>query len=442
MAERETETARDTVHPSPDPGVSPPPPTDATPPPRTYAEPPAYFSEALNDAERLLSYAAESGIVVDDTTRTHVLEARTASLTGWTEETAANLMTALTTLANLVKPASAASLRACCDETVFTVRSYLRIAIALAIFIVPFSIATFVCSAISNAIRADISTANDLAVKLRSQLGPPASAATLPSCSATAAAGAPPQAKEPTSAPAAGKEPNSAASAPKEPSSGPANAPAPGTAASASPPGMNADDRITELQQYASNIRSIDARARQLNVLVLGIERDPFANCRKHPEEIHTIFQLPAGLPDLALAADERTTVYQDVRYFAQNVLDDVSFFYGAISACILPVLYALLGTCAYLLRTFEQQMSARTFTPSEANSARFLIAAIGGAVVGLFNNFNITQSASIPPLAIAFLVGYAVDVFFAFLEGLIQTFSRNTASSPPTTPPAGPKPA
>lgn len=55
--------------------------------------------------------------------------------------------------------------------------------------------------------------------------------------------------------------------------------------------------------------------------------------------------------------------------------------------------------------------------SPSETNLARFLIAGIGGAVVGLFNNLNITQGASIPPLALAFLVGYAVDVFFAFLE-------------------------
>ena len=70
--------------------------------------------------------------------------------------------------------------------------------------------------------------------------------------------------------------------------------------------------------------------------------------------------------------------------------------------------------------------MSTRTFTPSAANSARFLIAAIGGAVVGLFNNFVVTQEASIPPLALAFLVGYAVDVFFAFLEGFLKAFTKN----------------
>jgi hypothetical protein len=86
-----------------------------------------------------------------------------------------------------------------------------------------------------------------------------------------------------------------------------------------------------------------------------------------------------------------------------------------------------LLGTCAYLLRTFEQQIATRTYTPSAADLPRFLIAGIGGAVVGLFNNFALGQGASIPPLAIAFLVGYAVDVFFAFLEGMSQKFSKGS---------------
>jgi hypothetical protein len=165
-------------------------------------------------------------------------------------------------------------------------------------------------------------------------------------------------------------------------------------------------------------------------VLIPNQEPDPCGAIRKDPLRVHEVFQLPAGLPNLAQAAQDRTTLYQDIRYFAQNVLDDESFFYGAIATCILPVLYALLGTCAFLLRSFEQQMSTRTFIPSEVNSARFLIAAIGGAVVGLFNNFSITQGASLSPLALAFLVGYAVDVFFAFLEGLLQMFTRTPGST------------
>lgn len=340
---------------------------------------PAYFGEALEHAERLLKYAAESGIDVDEDTRDHVLQARSAIGHGWDEKTAANLLAALGKLAARLKPVTAESLRACCDDVVPTVRTYWMVAVCLAAVIFPFSLASFVGSAISNAMRTDIATANDLAVKLRTQLGSPPVGT---------------QAATPV---------------------------APGDAATA----------ISELQQFASTVRAIDARARQLNVLVFRAERDPFASIRRDPRKLHDTFELPGGLPNLAQAAADLTRVYQDVRYFGQNLLDDISFYYGAITVCLLPALYALLGTCAYLLRTFEQQMATRTFTPSGANSARFLIAAIGGAVVGLFNNFTIGQGASIPPLAIAFLVGYAVDVFFAFLEGLLQAFTKGPNSLP-----------
>ncbi len=385
------------------------------PPPVFYANAPNYFAEALKDAERLLKYAAENGLDLDTETRDHILQARSAhNGAGWTEETAANLLLALTVLATRLRPVTAESLSACTSDTQSTVRGYLRIALWLAVVIVPFSIASFVTSAISTAIRNDITTANDLAVKLRAELGP------LPPIPVAA-----------QSLPATGTPADTAAATVV------AAAPAP---AFTPPAGMNVSEIVAELQTFASTTRAIDARARQLNVLVFNAERDPFAAIRKNPAALHEKFQLPSGLQNLALAANERTDVYQDVRYFAQNLLDDVSFFYGAMGTCILPVLYALLGTCAYLLRNFERQMSMRTFTPSRANSARFLIAAIGGAVVGLFNNFTITQAASIPPLAIAFLVGYAVDVFFTFLEGLIQAFTRNMPATSSTTPaPADP---
>lgn len=355
------------------------PPEETAP---KYLSPPAYFGDALADAERLLKYAAESGIEIDEDTRDHVLEARSAVSNGWDEKTAANLLAALANLAARLKPVTAESLKACSEYILPTVRTYWIVAICLAAVIFPFSLASFVGTAISNTVRTDIATANDLAVKLRTQLG----------------------------APQAGAQVASNASAPPTGSTDAATA-------------------ISELQQFASTMRAIDARARQLNVLVFRAERDPFASIRKDPTKLHETFELPTGLPNLAEAAANLTKVYQDVRYFGQSLLDDVSFYYGAITVCLLPALYALLGTCAYLLRTLEQQMATRTFTPSGANSARFLIAGIGGAVVGLFNNFTIGQGASIPPLAIAFLVGYAVDVFFAFLEGLLQAFTKGPSS-------------
>jgi hypothetical protein len=373
---------------------TPPHDTPTNNAPVTYPDPPAYFTDALDDAERLLKYGAEIGIDVDDNTRSSVLEARGAVTAGWNKKTAANLLAALTKLAALLKPVTAESLRS--FNTRPAVRTYWIIAICLGAFIVPFSVASFVSSAISSSIRQDISAANDLAVKLTAQLGP--------SSNQTSAAATTPETT-------AGYRSRLLA-------------------------GLSQVEVVTELQTFASLIRAIYARTRQLNWLILHAVRDPFSNLRG-PGEYKNTFQLPVPLPsDLGPVLSGRILVYQDARSFGQDVVDDVSVFYGAITACILPALYALLGTCAYLLRSFSEGMSSRTFVPSHSDSARFLIAAIGGAVVGLFNNFTITQQASIPPLAIAFLVGYAVDVFFSFLEGLIQAFTKSKSGSS-TQPPA-----
>jgi hypothetical protein len=366
-------------------------------------EPPSYFEGALDDAERLLKYAAEIGVDIDDDTRSAILHARTLSRSQWDEPGTAKLLTALTKLAARLKPVTAESLKACSDAGQHTIRVYWKVAVSLAAIIVPFSLASFITSGLSDSIRKDIVTANDLAVKISSQLHPT------------------PQ------------QTSAAAPAPDAPNQ-----------AAPLPPGLSVIDVVTELQQFASTIRAIDSLTRRLNFFVVKAETDPYADIRGIPARVHDTFQLPSELPTrLDLATDKTIRLFQDIRYFAQAVLDDVSLFYGAITMCLLPVLYATLGTCAYLLRSFEDQMLTKTYIPSVANSARFLIAGIGGAVVGLFNNFTITQGASIPPLALAFLVGYAVDVFFSFLEGLLQAFtkSKGGAGSLAATPSVDGKP-
>jgi hypothetical protein len=357
-----------------------------------YSAPPTYLNDALNDAERLLQYAAERGISVDVNIRNAVLHARAKDYTAWTEKTGADVLAALTHVAALVKPVTAESLEASIRDSSHAARTYWIVALCLAVLIIPASVTTFVTSAISNANSKDIVAANELAVKLTTQLEPPISATS-------------------GTAPTNGGNFQAAVSLPA---------------------GLSSTEIITELQTFASTVRTIDTRTRQLNRFVFFGESDPFGAMRTDPKQLKEKLQLPVPLPpDLSHVANDRIQVYQDVRSFAQSVGEDVTVFYGAFIACVLPVLYALLGTSAYLLRSFEQDMSNRTFTPSHTDSPRFLIAGIGGAVIGLFNNtFNISQGASIPPLAIAFLVGYAVDVFFSFLESLIQTFTKNRAVS------------
>ena len=133
---------------------------------------PPFFGEALEDAERLLKYAAETGVELDDETRSAVLQARTDSAAAGSEKATARLLIALTKLSALLAPVTAQSLKACLDADRQAVHSYWKWAIGLAVVIVPFSVASFVTSGFSDAIRKDIATANDLAVKIVGQLRP------------------------------------------------------------------------------------------------------------------------------------------------------------------------------------------------------------------------------------------------------------------------------
>ena len=362
------------------------------------------FGRVLDDAMLLLTHAAEHGVDVDETTRTNILTAKAAGNSDWNYAGAANLLAALGTLAAKLRPITADSLRASRSDLVDPDIRNLRLwTFLLAVPIILFSALSFVSSSMSSAIRNDITTANELLVKLRSELGTPSA-----------------------------------------PTSGTAEKPA-------LPQGLNEGDVITQLQLYASTVRSIDTRSRQLNTFVMRAEHDPYANYRwnakldpkerqENQEKLKNLFQLPIGLANMPEALDKLTGTYQDVRSFAQDILGLVSVYYGAVTACLLPILYALLGTCAFLLRNVEEEVRALTFAPSlKTNWARFLIAGIGGGVVGLFN-FAFTEGESISPLAIAFLVGYAVDVFFSFLESLVQAFtkSKSPGSSPTTVPSSG----
>ncbi len=355
--------------------------------------PAGYLTDELADAKRLLTYAAEVGIEVEAHIRTAVLTARGAQEGPWSEQTGANLLAALTQLAAKLRPVTAESLKVSTNPTVVakTLRSYRIVALGLACLIIPFSLASFMTSALSDAIRKDLDTANKLAVQLHDELTP----------------------LQAETVPATGR--------------GDANT---------LPYGVNQREALVDLQQFAALIRAIDNRARQLYFFSPSKVTDRFAAIRAEPAQRKETFELPLGLLDRSAfykAATDRIGVFQDVRYFAQSTQEIVATVYGAIATCILPVLYALLGACAFLVRSFEERIQTRTFTLSDAHLARFVIAAIGGAVVGLFNNFTVTQSASIPPLAIAFLVGYAVDVFFSSLEGLLKTFNRGrtNASAP-----------
>jgi hypothetical protein len=129
----------------------------------------------------------------------------------------------------------------------------------------------------------------------------------------------------------------------------------------------------------------------------------------------------------LAQATADKIYLLQRIRVFGNDVQFFISTFNGAIGTYLLPILYALLGAFAFGLRKFSQEIVDMTYHPSQANAARIITATICGTIVGLFSNF--WQGVSLQPLAIAFLVGYGVEVFFAFLDKLLQSLGAAGAT-------------
>ena len=135
--------------------------------------------------------------------------------------------------------------------------------------------------------------------------------------------------------------------------------------------------------------------------------------------------KLQNRLEPLQSETNSKTQLYQNIRRQVTESQAEVSLSYGAVSAYILPLLYALLGACAFLLRLFSNELNTGTFSPTYAIPGRFFIALIGGLIVssGLFN--TITQGAALQPMAVAFLMGYASDIFFSSLDALLQKFKK-----------------
>jgi len=348
---------------------------------RTPPEPIEQLKQALDDAEMLLRYAAETGIAVEDQAVGVIVKARvSANQSQWGGEAPEKLIAALTVLSNATKPVTAASLRASSLRAGASLSGYRRMAILLAFFIVPVSIASFICAGLSSAITRDVSEGNALALSLVGYV----------------------------SAPGIDK---------------PAGQPAGKAAAELSP------EARPKLQQLTILTRAIDNRAEWLNRFAFWLASDPQMDEARSDKKRKANFELPVGSKEdpIDLPKEVRTKVefYQDVRFYASRTQETAQLIYGAVAASILPALYALLGACASLLRTFADQTRARTFVASEANRARFLIAAIAGLVIGLFSNFTLQQGGSLSPFGIAFLVGYASDAFFSFLDTTLTTVSK-----------------
>lgn len=104
-------------------------------------------------------------------------------------------------------------------------------------------------------------------------------------------------------------------------------------------------------------------------------------------------------------------------------------FVLTALRMYVLPLLYGLVGACAYILRNLAANIEARTFSEvSETQyQLRFYLGALSGMAIGWFftSGTSPTLLNSISPFALAFVAGYGVELLFTAMDRIIDAFSN-----------------
>jgi hypothetical protein len=330
-----------------------------------------FWDGMFADVELLLRQVAARGYRLTDEQGAVLLHAREAKQgAALTPDVATGLVNLFGALSQQAKPATAARLPPppgeSCDDMIGRYRNY---GIVLMALIVPFSLATFISFGLTSLMKKDLDTANSLALSLQGEALHQAD---------------------------------------------------PGGHAAALPPGVTQGEIDEQLQQLETTLRVVYNRAVFVRVLTLFVVGDPFAadaTARKMR------FQSAVATADKSSgAASAKIELLTEMAPFAEELIDTASVMYGAINACILPILYAWLGACAFLLRRVCKEGGETVAIGRQSAIGRLVMAGIGGMVIGFFNNLVVDGGVSVSPFALAFLVGYAIDMFYGVLESTIAS--------------------
>ena len=98
------------------------------------------------------------------------------------------------------------------------------------------------------------------------------------------------------------------------------------------------------------------------------------------------------------------------------------------IQSFILPLLYGLLGAFIFVLRMLLRDIRDLTYTPDSDTRyrLRLTLGSLGGMIIGWFMQPQDLDSLSVlSPMALAFLMGYNVDVFFSVMDRFIDNIKQ-----------------
>lgn len=121
----------------------------------------------------------------------------------------------------------------------------------------------------------------------------------------------------------------------------------------------------------------------------------------------------------------------EDSYPIVRGKLDMLSLF---LAGYFLPMLYGLLGACAFVLRKLSDEIDKLTYAHDARvrYSLRLNIGLLSGLAVGWFIKPGVGDAGlvSLSPLALAFVAGYGSDLFFVALDKIVAAFGGNTTSA------------
>jgi hypothetical protein len=162
-----------------------------------------------------------------------------------------------------------------------------------------------------------------------------------------------------------------------------------------------------------------------------GAGAQPSAALAQTPETIER--QIAANRDDRAAFGDLAWTLmpWLDSETLAIAWLSIGLAFFGTY---VLPALYGLLGSCAFVLRQLSDDIGKLRFASDVRGqyTLRLNIGLLAGLSVGWFvspgNEAGVV--ASLSPLALAFVAGYGSDLLFAVLDRIVQAFTTPQGDS------------
>jgi hypothetical protein len=121
----------------------------------------------------------------------------------------------------------------------------------------------------------------------------------------------------------------------------------------------------------------------------------------------------------------------------ASDMIGIVTPMVERLNTHVIPAVLGLLGSLVFVIRQLSEQIKARTLVRHFASDtlARICLGMIGGVVGGLLfaDSDKETALSAIPPIALPFFFGYAVEVVFTFLDRIVKTFSPDAAATSAT---------